>query len=692
MTQDLPPKQTGLSVNADDRIRLSDQNASEEKPATAPRRPRSSKLPKPPKPKRPKKAKGGGGLWSRVLIWSITLGIWVGIAGLGVIGYYAIDLPDLDQAGMTTTRRAAIVIQAQSGETFAAYGDIYGEPLSLEQMSPFIPQAVMATEDRRFYSHFGIDPIGLARAIWVNMRAGHTVQGGSTITQQLAKNLFLKPDRTLKRKIQEALMALWIEHRFTKDQILTIYLNRVYLGSGTFGVDAAARRYFETSARSVSLYQAAMIAGLLKAPSKYSPLNDAEAGHARTVDVLNNMVAAGMIDAKTAESAALTGAAQLVKRAPPAGHYFADWIKSTVDGMAEIQGKDIVVKTTMDLRLERAAENALKTTLDAHGEKSNVSQGAVVVLGLDGAVRALVGGKDYDDSQFNRATQALRQPGSSFKPFVYLAGMEYGLSPDDTMEDAPISLGGWSPGNYSGKFEGMVSLRHAFAESINTVAVRIIEKVGPNRVIEAAHRLGVTSDLRPDASLALGTSEATPLEMTTAYAAFANGGDGVTGFGITEIDDNHGNVLFKREGGGMGRVIAPEALAKMHTLMSAVITEGTGKGAKLDRPAAGKTGTTQDYRDAWFLGFTSDYVTGVWLGNDDQRNAMKKVTGGGLPAQVWKQVMTEAHRGLPVRPLVMPISVEAESDGFGKTLDSAVDAAKSAGDSIGGLINSIFGH
>ena len=675
-----------LSVDPRDRIRTSDSSE------PAPERTPPPKAPKAPKPKKPRKRGPNPTLWGRVLVWAITAGIWMGIAGLGVIAVYAVDLPDLDQAGMTTTRRPAMVLQAKDGETFAAFGDIYGEPLTLEQMSPFIPQAVMATEDRRFYSHFGIDMIGLARALWVNMRAGHTVQGGSTITQQLAKNLFLKPERTIKRKIQEALMALWIEHRFTKDQILTIYLNRVYLGSGTYGVDAAARRYFEVSARKVSLYQAAMIAGLLKAPSRYSPLNDAEAGHARTVDVLNNMVAAGMIDAKTAEVAALTGAAQLVRRAPPAGHYFADWIKSTVDGMAELQGKDIVVKTTLDLNLERASENDLKALLDGQGEKANVTQGAVVVLGPNGAVRALVGGKDYDDSQFNRATQALRQPGSSFKPFVYLAGMEYGLSPDDTMEDAPISLGGWSPGNYNGKFEGAKTLRQAFAQSTNTIAVRVIEKVGPHRVIEAAHRLGITSDLRPDASLALGTSETTPLEMTTAYAAFANGGEGVTGFGIEEIDDNQGAVLYKRTGGGMGQVITPTVLAKMHELMSAVITEGTGKGAKLDRPAAGKTGTTQDYRDAWFLGFTADYVAGVWLGNDDQRNAMKKVTGGGLPAQLWKQVMNTAHKGLPIRPLTMPAPPAEESNPLGHAVEGAEEAAKSIGNSIGGLIDSLFGR
>ena len=678
MTQDRP-KPPSLSADPSDRL-LTSADAAPVPKAPPPPPPPKSPRSQPPKPRPSKKSGPRKSLWGRLLVWGITLGIWAGIGVMGVIAYYAVDLPDLDQAGMTTTRRAAIVLQSSSGETFAAYGDIYGEPLSLDQMSPYIPQAVMATEDRRFYSHFGIDPIGLARAFWVNMRAGHTVQGGSTITQQLAKNLFLKPDRTLKRKIQEALMALWIEHRFTKDQILTIYLNRVYLGSGTFGVDAAARRYFEVSARQTSLYQSAMLAGLLKAPSRYSPLNDAEAGHARTVDVLNNMVAAGMITPKDAEVAALTGAVQLVRRAPPAGHYFADWVKSALDGMAEIQGKDIVVKTTLDMDLDRAAENDLKALLEAQGAKSNVSQGAVVVLSPDGAVRALVGGKDYDDSQFNRATQALRQPGSSFKPFVYLAGMESGLSPDDTMEDAPISLGGWEPGNYNGKYEGLKTLRQAFAQSTNTIAVRVIEHVGPKRVIEVAHRLGITSDLRPDASLALGTSEATPLEMTTAYAAFANGGQGVTAFGITEIDDNQGHVLFKRSGGGLGQVIAPEPLIKMHELMRGVITDGTGKAARLDRPVAGKTGTTQDYRDAWFLGFTADYVGGVWLGNDDQRNAMKKVTGGGLPAQLWKEVMTTAHRGLPVRPLTVPAAVQTDAEHSGVV------------ETIGNLINSVLGQ
>jgi len=653
------------------------------------------------KKRAPKKPRSGGRrpLWNRLLIWAMTLAIWVGVGIGGVVAYYAVDLPDIDQV-TAQTRRPSVVFQSVEGETFAAYGDIYGEPLELAQMAPTLPQAVLATEDRRFYRHFGVDLIGLARAFVVNMRAGHVVQGGSTISQQLAKNLFLKPERTLKRKVQEVLMALWLERRFSKDQILTLYLNRVYLGSGTFGVDAAAKRYFNVSARAVNLYQSALIAGLLKAPSHYSPLNDAEASHQRTVDVLSNMVAAGMIDQQTADLAAVTGAAQLVRRPSPAGRYFADWLLGQLDGLGEIQGKDIIVKTTLDVGLERTVEADLKAMLDGPGAKANVGQGAVVVLSPDGAVRALAGGKSYDETQFNRATQALRQPGSSFKAFVYLAAMERGYSPDDTMEDAPITLGGWSPTNYVNKYEGSVSLHHAFAESLNTVAVRLIAAVGPARVIQVAHQLGITSELRNDASLALGTSEVTPLELTTAYAAFANGGNGVKAFGVEQITEaGSGRVLYSRQGGGFGQVVSPTALSRMHNLMRAVIDEGTGKSARLDRPAAGKTGTTQDYRDAWFMGFTADYVTGVWLGNDDQRNEMKKVTGGGLPAQLWKQVMVAAHRGLPPRPLPTPEPPSMAGDvgdAVGRAADAATSAAGEAvhgiGNAIDGLINSLFGR
>jgi len=649
---------------------------------------------RPPKEPRRRSGGGGGGRWGRrLLIWGLTLAIWVGIGVGGVVAYYAVDLPDIDKM-TATTRRPSVVFQSVEGEVFAAFGDLYGEALTLPEISPYLVQAVLATEDRRFFSHFGIDLFGLARAFYTNLRAGHVVQGGSTITQQLAKNLFLTPDRTMKRKMQEVLMALWLERRFSKEQILALYLNRVYLGSGTFGVDAAARRYFDVSARKIGLYQAAVIAGLLKAPSRYSPINDPEASRRRTADVVQNMVEAGYIDQKTADAAQVTGAAELVHRAPAAGRYFADWMMSHLDQFGEVAGRDVVIQTTLDLGLQRKVEADLKALLSGPGAKANVSQGAVVVMTPDGAVRAMVGGREYDDSQFNRAAQGLRQPGSSFKPFVYLTAMERGYSPDDTIEDAPIKLGNWSPGNYTGRYLGTITLRQALAESVNTVAVRLVEAVGPNRVIATARRLGISSDLRKDATLALGTSEVTLLEMTNAYAAFANGGQGVTAYGVAQITDPSGHVLFKRQGGGFGQVISPSALAKMQDVMSAVIQNGSGKAARLDRPAAGKTGTTQDYRDAWFMGFTADYVTGVWLGNDDYRNEMKKVTGGGLPAQLWKQVMVAANQGLPPRPLTMPAMEQpAPGETSGETGGSAPEESGGGlGDTIDDLLKGIFGR
>ncbi|KIL97381.1 Multimodular transpeptidase-transglycosylase [Paramagnetospirillum magnetotacticum MS-1] len=690
-----------LSIDPADRL-LPSGSGGEPPPPREPPPPAHPRAPKEPrKPKAAKKGGSGNGQgrkWAkRLLLWGLTLAIWVGIGLGGVVAYYALDLPDIDR--MTAqTRRPSVVFQSVEGEVFAAYGDLYGEPLDLGEMSPFIAQAVLATEDRRFYSHWGVDPIGLLRALFVNLRAGHTVQGGSTITQQLAKNLFLTPERNMKRKVQEVLMALWLEKRFSKDQILGLYLNRVYLGSGTFGVDAAAKRYFDISARKVDVYQAAVLAGLLKAPSRYSPLNDPEASRKRTSDVLSNMVKAGYIDQKTADTVQVTGAAQLVRRPIPAGRYFADWVMGNLDQFGEVAGKDIVVHTTLDISLQRKVEADLKTMITGPGAKANASQGAVVVMSPDGAIRALTGGKDYDDSQFNRATQGLRQPGSSFKPFVYLTAVEMGRSPDDEVEDKPIRLGNWSPGNYTGKYLGPITLRQALAESVNTVAVRLVEEVGPGRVIATARRLGITSDLRNDATLALGTSEVSLLEMTTAYAAFANGGYGVTSFGVSHITDPSGKVLFQRQGGGFGQVISASALARMHDMMSAVINQGSGKAARLDRPAAGKTGTTQDYRDAWFMGFTADYVTGVWLGNDDYRIEMKKVTGGGLPAQLWKQVMVAAHRGLPARPLRTPeIPTEPGAEtGVGDFVAGAAQAAGDAARGIGGaiddLLKGIFGR
>ncbi|MFD2235574.1 transglycosylase domain-containing protein, partial [Phaeospirillum tilakii] len=683
-----PRREPGWSAPAETRA-ARDERAP--RPAPAKTRPSSTARatraapPPPSEPPRPRRSWG-----ARLLIWGLTLMIWVGIFLGGVVAYYAVDLPDIDRMTVTT-RRPSVVLQSAEGEVFAAFGDLYGEPLTLPEISPNLVHAVLATEDRRFFSHFGIDVIGLARAFYTNLRVGHVVQGGSTVTQQLAKNLFLTPDRTMKRKIQEVLMALWLEKRFSKEQILALYLNRVYLGSGTFGVDAAARRYFDVSARRIGLYQSAVIAGLLKAPSRYSPINDPEASRRRTADVLQNMVEAGYIDQKTADAANAAGGAELVHRQPPAGRYFADWMLSHLDQFGEVAGRDVVIQTTLDLGLQRRVEADLKALLAAQGGKFNVSQGAVVVMTPDGAVRAMVGGKDYDDSQFNRAAQGLRQPGSSFKPLVYLTAMERGASPDDMIEDAPIQIGNWSPGNYTGRYLGTITLRHALAESVNTAAVRLVERVGPGAVIATARRLGITAPMRRDATLALGTSEVSLLEMVNAYAAFANGGQGVTAYGVAQITDPSGNVLYRRQGGGFGQVISPTALAKMQDIMSAVIQTGSGRAARLDRPAAGKTGTTQDYRDAWFIGFTADYVTGVWLGNDDYRNEMKKVTGGTLPAQLWKQVMVAAEHGLPPRPLTLP-AVEAPPVPAGEEPAANGSGGGGIGDTLDDLIKGLFGQ
>ena len=660
-------RRADIVLSPDDRPTLS-RRVSPERAAKPPRPPKEPKAPKARKPReeRAKKAASSGPLRSAPVIWLrrigsafLVMGIWVGICIAAVLGYYSLDLPDLSSL-TATLRKPSITILASDDEQISAYGDVYGESLTLEQMPKWLPEAVLATEDRHFYSHFGLDPIGLARAMVVNIRARHWVQGGSTITQQLAKNLFLSPEKNLKRKIQELLLAVSLEHKFTKQQILTLYLNRVYLGAGTWGVDAAAHRYFDSSARDLNLYQSALLGGLMKAPSRYNPQNDRAQSAKRTAQVLANMVAAGYISQAEADGARNTGQAT-VKQISHTGRYFGDWVH---DQVASIAGsdRDIVVHTTLDMNLQRKAEAELEALLAGPGAKAGASQGAIVVMSPNGAVRALVGGRNYASSQFNRATQGMRQPGSSFKAFLYLAAMENGFTEDDIIEDSPITTGKYRPENYTHKYEGPVSLRHAFAKSSNVAAVRLIERLGPKRVVSVARRLGITTDLQPNASLALGTSEVPLIEMTAAYASFANGGKGVFAYGYPEVDGVRGDVLYQREGGGAGEVIQPGPLKEMTDLMVAVVQEGSGKAAQLDRPSAGKTGTTQDYRDAWFIGFTADYVMGVWLGNDDD-TPLNKITGGTLPTQLWHNVMVAAEQGLPVRQLpglVPPESEEAQ--------------------------------
>ncbi|HEY1506788.1 MAG TPA: PBP1A family penicillin-binding protein [Stellaceae bacterium] len=620
-----------------------------------------------------RQGKGGNGASGRsprrrggFLRYALLVGLWCFIGGMGVIGFFALTLPDTGDL-TAAQRKPSITLLAGDGTMIATYGDLFGEPLRLNEMPKYLPAAVIATEDRRFYSHFGIDPVGLIRAAFINLRAGHVVQGGSTITQQLAKNLFLTPDRTLTRKIQESLLAIWLEHKFSKQQILEIYLNRVYLGAGTYGVDAAAHRYFDKSAREVTLYEAAVIAGLLKAPSRFSPANDKERAAQRADQVLANMADAGFITTAQAQAAAQQKT-QLAKTPSLSrgSRYFADWIVDQIDGFSGTQNRDLVVTTTLDPKMQAAGEKAISDSLDRNGDKYDVGQGALVAMTPEGAIRVMVGGDDYADSQFNRATQALRQPGSSFKPVVYLAAVERGLKPSDHFVDQPIRIGKWEPHNFENKYRGDVTVSEAIALSLNSVAAQVVQRVGVSNVIATARQLGITADLANDASIALGTSELPLIELTAAYAPFASGGIGAWAYGIVEIRDAHGGVIYRRDGSGPGRVIDPDIAATMNQLLSGVIAYGTGKAAKLDRPAAGKTGTTQDSRDALFVGYTADLVCGVWFGNDDD-SPMKNVTGGTLPARAWHDFMTVATRGMPVRPLPGENGAALVSYGAGPT-------------------------
>ncbi len=605
------------------------------------------------KTKRSSRRESGGGIIGFIrscIYWCIVLGIWGGIGVAGIVFYYAARMPSASTWSIPE-RPPNLKIVAVDGSVLANRGTTGGEALSLEDMSPYLPQAVMAIEDRRFYSHFGIDPLGLARAIVTNIVSGRTVQGGSTLTQQLAKNLFLSPDRTLERKIQEVLLSFWLEQKYTKDQILAMYLNRVYFGSNAYGVEAASQRYFNKSARDVNLGEAALLAGLLKAPSRLSPARDPQAAEERAQVVLQSMRDVGFItedEIKTAMSQPPTKAKRFWSGAE---HYAADMVLDEVRGLIGDVKQDLVVDTTIDLDLEKEAEKALSDVLKSEGKKLGASQAALASIDGTGAIRAVVGGADYAESQFNRASRAKRQPGSAFKPFVYIAALENGLTPNSIRNDAPVKIGKWTPENYDQKYRGEVTLATALANSLNTIAAQLVMEVGPDRVTQVAHRMGIESDLQANASIALGTSEVSLLELTSAYAPMMNGGFKATPHIVKRITDAEGKVLYENKYDNPPRVLSESIAATMNSMLTGVINEGTGKAARLKGwQAAGKSGTTQSFRDALFVGYTSTLTTGVWFGNDDG-TSMKKVTGGGLPAKAWKEFMTAAHSGLTPSPL-----------------------------------------
>lgn len=602
---------------------------------------------------RPRKARHrrGGSFLRKLAYGGIVLCLWGIIAVGAVVAYYAAQLPPIDQ--LTVPKRPPnIAIMASDGSLLANRGETGGRTIALKELPPYLPKAFVAIEDRRFYDHFGVDPIGIARALFRNITHRGVAQGGSTLTQQLAKNLFLTQERTASRKIQEAILSLWLERNYTKDQILELYLNRVYFGAGAYGVEAAAQRYYGKSARNVSLSEAAVLAGLVQAPSRLAPNRNPEAAQARAELVIAAMNDLGFITPGMTKTALGAPAEPVRQKGAGSTNYAADYVMDVLDDFVGTVESDIVVSTTVDPAMQAAAERALVDELNAKGQKFNVSQGAFVAMQPDGALRALVGGRDYEASQFNRATSARRQPGSSFKPFIYLTAVEQGRTPNDVRDDSPVNYKGWTPENYDRKFRGPVTLRDALALSLNTIAVKLNLEVGPKAVVQTAQRLGISSPLQANPSLALGTSEVTPLELVSAYAAFANGGAGVIPYVITQVKTTDGKVVYKRPAsGGLGRVVDPGAVAMMNEMMHNTFVIGTARRAQIPGwPMAGKTGTTNDYKDAWFVGFTGSLVAGVWLGNDDG-TLTKRVTGGNLPTEVWHNFMKVALKDQKPVPL-----------------------------------------
>ncbi len=587
----------------------------------------------------------------RALYWAAVLGVWGLIFLVVFFAVFARGLPDTS-ALYDVDRQPSITYLDRNGALIATRGSQQAPPADLEALPDYVPAAFIAIEDRRFYWHPGFDPVGMLRAVQANMRAGRIVQGGSTLTQQLAKNLFLTPDQNMRRKVQELMLAVWLELKFSKEEILALYLNRVYFGAGAYGIEAASQRYFDKSARELTVGEAALLAGLLKAPSRYSPLSESERAATRATVVLNEMVEAGVITPEQRAAAVLEPVRVSRTLATQHAQYFIDWLDQEIRGLVGEPTEDMIVETTLDLTLQTAAERNVRRILDRDASRG-VEQAALVALDGDGRVRAMIGGASYADSQFNRAVDARRQAGSAFKPFVYLAAMEAGYTPETPVVDEPIRIGNWSPRNYSGTFIGETTIGNAVAQSTNTVAAYVADQIGRDSVARAARRLGITSRIGLEPAMALGAVEVSPIDMATAYAAFANGGRRVEAYGISRIRTPQGRVIYQRAArdAAGGQAINNPPLYYMNQMLRGVVERGTAQSAAIPgRDLAGKTGTTSDYKDAWFVGYTGGFVTTVWVGKDDN-TAMRGVTGGAAPAAIWRGFMEAALPRLAVQPI-----------------------------------------
>jgi penicillin-binding protein 1A len=623
--------------------------------------------PQPPKPRRsPLQA---------LIYWTLVLGVWGLIFLVAFFAVFAVDLPDTSKL-MEVKRQPSISYLDRSGALVAVRGSQYAPPIDLDALPKYVPQAFIAVEDRWYYYHFGFNPWGIVRSQIYNMRReSGPLRGGSTITQQLARNLFLTPSQNYRRKAQELILAVWLEAKFSKKQILELYLNRVYFGAGAYGIEAASQRYFGKPASQLTLGESALLAGMMKGPSRYSPVAATDRAARRATVVLDEMVEAKFITPEEREEAFRTKVRVNPVLANQRAQYFTDWVDDQVRSLVGEPTEDLVVETTLDLPLQASAEQAIQKGVAA-AKAQGVEQAALVSIDGEGRVRAYVGGVNYLQSQFDRATAARRQAGSAFKPFVYLTAMESGRTPETPVVDEPVKIGNWEPRNYTGQYLGPITLEKALEQSINTVAARLANEVGTSNVAATARRLGITSPIQLDPSMALGAVEVSPLEMAQAYAPFANGGFLARGYGIERIRTASGRVLYDHGVDKPQRqaVIGTPALQYMNQMMRGVVTSGTGTRANVPGyDLAGKTGTTSDYRDAWFVGYTGGFVTAVWTGKDNN-TPMRRVTGGGAPAGIWRDYMAAALPRLKVQPIPGGyVDPSPEPDPIGDVIDGISD-------------------
>lgn len=617
---------------------------------------------------------------SMLIRFCVRLGILV----IGVLAFFTalayFQLPTSQQL-FSESGKGHLTLLDKDGKLVGGNGGQYGGVLRARDASPELVKAVFAIEDRRFMSHIGIDFLGLVRAMLVNIRSGAVVQGGSTLTQQTAKNVFLSHERSATRKLKELPYALAMEIKYTKDEILSIYLNRVYMGAGAYGFETGAYRYFGKSARTLNLSEAAMLAGLLKAPSRLSPTSNSEGARQRADVVLNAMVDADYITPAQAQQAKENPAKINPQSLNSSGQYFMDWSVSQVpDWLVDSKNSSAFVRTTFDPKIQQAAEAAVAAVFKNKVKKGSKAQVAVVVMSPDGAIRAMVGGRNFRQSPFNRATQALRQPGSAFKPVVYAAAMEAGMTPLTRFDNAPLKIGKWQPKNYDNVYNGQPVMADALARSINVVAVRASEAAGRDNVRKMARRLGIQHDMPEGPSIALGVSEVSLLDMTGAYAVFANKGLSATPYSIQSVViKGERKPVMEHSAKRPQRVLDKKYAGWMTSMLAEVTGWGTGQRALLDgRAVAGKTGTTQNARDAWFIGYTGDYVAGVWMGFDDN-TPLTGVSGGGLPTEIWRETMQRAHAGLPASPLP---AIAYQSEGNSRLVTDTLNSMRETGTTV----------